>query len=71
MWFNLFKFMRLAFSPRGADFGEDILHSDASRVSIADRMLIQGSVIGAEGRSVGCREIRMMRARVDGNDLRA
>ena len=68
---NLINFSKLAFSSKNSDFGDDVLHGDSSRVSIADSMLIQGSVIGAKGRSVGSRELRMMMARVDENDMRA
>lgn len=68
---NLFKFVKLAFSSRGADFGYGVLHGDASHVNVVDAMLIHGNVIGAAGRCIGSRETRMMKARVDGNDLRA
>ena len=67
MFSNLFKFVRLAISSRDADFGYDVLHGDACHVSVVDAMLIHGNVIGASGRSVGSRETRMMKARVDGN----
>ena len=65
------EFSLIIEKPKNADFGDDVLHGDSSRVSIADSMLIQGSVIGAKGRSVGSRELRMMMARVDENDMRA
>ena len=70
MFTNLLKFVQLALSPRGVDFGDNVLHGDVSHVKIADSVLVQGSVIGAEGRSIGSREIRMMRSRIESNDLR-
>ena len=71
MFANLFKFVKLAFSQRGNDFGEDVLHGDVRHKSITDALLVQGNVLGAEGRSTRGREMREMMTRVGSNDMRA
>ena len=67
---DLCKFVKLAFSKRGADTGDDVLQGYSFRTSATDAMLVVGNVLGSEGRSVGYREMRNMHARVDSNDFR-
>ena len=68
---DLCRFVKLAFSRKGVDLGDSVLQGHAFRTNVTDAMLVEGNVLGSEGRSIGYREMRNMRARVDGNDIRA
>ena len=68
---DLCRFVKLAFSRRGVDLGDSVLQGHVFRKNVTDAILVEGNILGSEGRSIGYREMRNMHARVDGNDFRA